>query len=106
MQVTLRSEFSTTARRLSIWVEAPHLTGATIDGLLPGIAFEALYEEQGIERITLNGADVPFAALARTGDGLLQILEVPEGSSRIEVLYQGPIDLAPPEDFEEEDEDD
>jgi hypothetical protein len=95
-QISLRSEFSNTARRLSIWVEAPHTSDTAGQALVAGIAFEARYEEHPIERITLNNADVPFAALSRTSDGGCRF--EPQRES-----HRGPYQphrTAPPEDFE------
>ncbi|MBN1947605.1 MAG: hypothetical protein JW797_18200 [Bradymonadales bacterium] len=94
-QVQLHSSFLTAERRLSIWVNVPAATdplGATIR---PSLAFEARYEGRSLERITLDGQDIAFSQLERSGDGVLAIVSLPEGSSRIEVIYQGPIELPP-----------
>ena len=89
--VRLRSEFSRSERRLSIWAEVPSLLAQGDAMLAPAIAFEATFEGRPVERIRRNGEDVPFVELSRSGDRVHHIFPLPQGTNRIEIAYQGPI---------------
>jgi hypothetical protein len=92
-QVRLRSTFSASERRLSVWIEVSSSTDLGGQSVVPSVAFEARYDDRPVERITRNGEDVPFVDLGRTADGVFHIYAVPEGTSRLEIAYRGPIEI-------------
>lgn len=91
--VELRSTFSRSERRLSVWAEAPDLEDRRGEPFHFAIAFESRFDDRPVERVTRNGDDVPFAELGRSGDGIFQLLELLPGTNRVEIAYQGPIEL-------------
>jgi hypothetical protein len=91
--VELRSTFSRSERRLSVWAEAPDLEDRRGEPFHFAIAFESRYDDRPVERVTRNGDDVPFVELGRSGDGIFQLLELLPGTNRVEIAYQGPIEL-------------
>jgi hypothetical protein len=92
-EVGVTTEFTHANRRLSIRVTNGEMRDRRDDPIRPSIAFEARYQGRPIQRVTVGGRDVPFMDMGTTGDGLFHLLQLPAGESRVEVTYQGPIEL-------------
>ena len=92
-QVSLSSRFDPSERRLVISATLPHGLEQDEEMIGPSIAFEAFFQGRPIERITRNGQDVPFVELGLSADGVLHLFRVPQGTHRIEVTYQGQIEV-------------
>ncbi|MCA9562824.1 MAG: hypothetical protein KC561_05005 [Myxococcales bacterium] len=94
-RVALTSTFEQSGRRLTADLETPPIE-LDNETRFVSVAFESTYEGRPIERMTRNGEDVPFSELSETADGVQLIYTPPPGTNRLEIIYQGPIQLEAP----------
>lgn len=87
----LTSQWDGDKRRLTVSV---NLLGARLDsiegGAHPGVALPQTYENEGIERVVVDGEEYDPRQLVSTGTGYERLLELPAGRHTISVFYRSP----------------
>ena len=87
----MTSQWSPLTRRLTVAVNllgSPSLTDP--GGVCPGLALPARYEDQEIDRVMLDGKDLPLKKLTLSGTGKERILALTPGRHTLSVYYAPP----------------
>ena len=90
-QSSLTSQWAPAARRLTISVNLLGTASRTITtGAVPGVSFPRTYRGEEVERVTVDGKEVPLKLIATSGPSLDRIVEVAPGRHTISVYYKNP----------------
>ena len=96
-QSVLTSQWSPEQRRLTITVNLLGSRSRTQPlGAFPGVAFPRTYKGEEVERVLLDGKELPLKQLATSGPSTERILEVSPGRHTISVYYKNPNALPAP----------